>query len=489
MPRGYRKLPNSETFGVLFGRLVRAKRGIESLSQDGLAGEAGLTKARISDLETGKIANPHASTVDALCVALNISREERMECYAAAGASLPPRLLETLALRFGYDNPQAAETDLEAFLKNKAEEFRQMQARLAQITAVEAEVAELLTAANRALEEGDFDLADRRLAEAEGVQLATTTLVALERQCELRFARGQAALLAGDVATAVSHWEAAAKFFRYLARTTEAEKRFAYCDELRAYGYRYRSVPALKAAAAGLQANLQIWTRAASLRDWCRAMIALGGSNLRLAQFDHDAHYSAHLAAARAAYDAVRLACSEAVLPYYYAVSGGNLANVLSERKAAASDAEYVDNLERGLVFRLSGLGNLKVETWPEEWGIFQHNIGLSYIQLAQAAPDGGAKRDLIEHAVDHLEQSFEVRDAETELQYWIASVRSLGDALVEKALCQAGGDAAVTLRRAETLLAEGVSKISERDHPHQWAELQTQLSRCEAARDAIPKL
>jgi transcriptional regulator with XRE-family HTH domain len=44
-----------ETFGVLFGRLIRDKRGIEQLSQDDLATKSELTKARISDIENGKI--------------------------------------------------------------------------------------------------------------------------------------------------------------------------------------------------------------------------------------------------------------------------------------------------------------------------------------------------------------------------------------------------------------------------------------------------
>ena len=245
-------MPKSETFGVLFGRLVRGKRGIEGLSQDKLALAAGLTKARISDLETGKIANPHAATIDAICVALNVSREERSGCYAVPDATLPKRLLENLALRFGCNNPHASEADLETFLRNKAEEFREMQARLAQITAGEGEVTKFLMGANQALEEGDFELADERLASAEIIQLTSTT-VALKRQSDLRSARGQAALLAGEVMTATAHWEAAANYFHFLDPGTEAETRCNYCDELRAYGYRYRSAPALTAAAAALK--------------------------------------------------------------------------------------------------------------------------------------------------------------------------------------------------------------------------------------------
>lgn len=60
--------------GVLFGKLIREKRGVEGLSQDDLAGTSGLTKARISNIENGRIAKPQARTVDALCVALNIWR-------------------------------------------------------------------------------------------------------------------------------------------------------------------------------------------------------------------------------------------------------------------------------------------------------------------------------------------------------------------------------------------------------------------------------
>jgi transcriptional regulator with XRE-family HTH domain len=180
------KVAEMESFGVLFGRLIREKRGIEGLSQDDLAGKSGLTKARISDIETGKINNPQAKTVDALCVALGISREERDACRIHTGPRLPPRLLENLALRFGLANPDACETELEAFLKEKALEFREFQERLAKIDATEARITEFLAAANAALEEGNFQLADRSLAEAEEFQLTSVTIPTLERQYSLR---------------------------------------------------------------------------------------------------------------------------------------------------------------------------------------------------------------------------------------------------------------------------------------------------------------
>lgn len=296
------KVAGMESFGVLFGRLIRDKRGMEGLSQDNLAGASDLTKARISDIENGKIKNPQAKTVDALCVALNISREERGACRVITGPRLPPRLLENLALRFGHSNPDALEDELEAFLKEKAVEFREMQERLAQMNGAEGRITDLLAAANAALEEGDFQIADERLAEAEDAQLASTTLSALERQCRLRFERGHAALLGGEIGIAAQHWETAANYFHFLDQEVEAEKRYEYCTQLREHGYRYRSVEAICTAGNALERNLPIWSKEDNLQNWCRAMNALGGVSWRLSQFDAIEKSATHIARAKSFY-------------------------------------------------------------------------------------------------------------------------------------------------------------------------------------------
>jgi hypothetical protein len=111
--------------------------------------------------------------------------------------------------------------------------------------------------------------------------------------------------------------------------------------------------------------------------------------------------------------------------------------------------------------------------------GHFPAHIGLSYIRLFKLQLDPLSALDIIERAIDHIQSSFEVRDPETELQYWVASCRSLGEALIEKARCQTGDEGADSLRLGQTVLTGAVSKISEREHPHQWAELQAQLTRC----------
>jgi transcriptional regulator with XRE-family HTH domain len=473
------KVAEMESFGVQFGRLIRDKRGIEGLSQDDLAGKAGLTKARISDLENGKINNPQAKTIDALCVALNISRDERNACRVFTGPRLPPRLLENLALRFGHINPDASEDELETFLKEKAVEFRELQERLTQMNAAEGRITDFLAAANAALEAGDFRLADEHLAEAEDAQLTSTTLPVLERQYRLRFERGHAALLGGEIRNAALHWERSANYFHFVDTGVEAEKRYEYCTRLREYGYRYRSVEALHTAEDALEKNLAIWTKDGNLHNWCRAMNALGATNWRLSHFDAPDNFLMHTAKAKSFYETVRENCSETELPYYYAASGLNLASIYSDRKFAQSEQEYYANLENSLRIQNSAVKMISKTDMPVDWGILQHNLGCSYTKFFQLQANKHLSMNLIDKAIDHLELSFQVRDPIDMLQYWIASCRSLGEALIERSMHRTNPQAGFDLQSAYDLLSRAASEISETEHPNQWAEIQKQLARC----------
>jgi transcriptional regulator with XRE-family HTH domain len=468
-----------DSFGVVFGRLVREKRGIEGLSQDGLAEKSGLPKARISDIETGKIANPQARTVDALCVALNISREERAACHANTASRLPPRLLENLARHFGHDNPDALEDELEAFLKAKAAEFREMRERLEKMAETEGRISELLKAANAALGEGDFGTADDLLKEAEAVQLQSNTFAALEKQAKLRIERGNAALMGGDVATAADHFERSSRYFSGVDVTLEAGNRHECATLLRYYGYRYRSHEALYMARSALQQNLGVWQKEIHTEKWCQTKNALGGVGVRLAQFDIPENAMSHLATAKGHYEDVRALCSVESLPQIFATASLDLANVYSDRRLASSDTEYERNLQFALSLQLSALRFFSKSNDPTAWGILQHNLGCSYIDLSNTRTDESKSKGDIENAIHHLELSFEVRDPENSLQYWVASCRSLGEALLNMSTYSITKDAADYVRRASEVLNGAAAKISSSEHPNQWAEIQTQLARC----------
>jgi len=171
-----------------------------------------------------------------------------------------------------------------------------MQERLAQMDAAEGRIAGFLVAAKAALEQGDFQLADKRLAEAENAHLVSTTLPGLENQYKIRFERGHAALLAGDIGKSAQHWEQAANYYHFFDVAIEAERRHEYCMRLRAYGYRYKSAEALYAAENGLERNLAVWTGEEDLQNWCKTKIALGDTQWRLSQYDDKANYRMHIA-------------------------------------------------------------------------------------------------------------------------------------------------------------------------------------------------
>jgi len=480
VPEPLRKVIESygmDRFGLLFGRLVREKRGIEGLSQDALAEKSGLTKARISDIETGKIANPQARTVDALCVALDISREERATCYAAPVPSLPPRLLEKLARRFGHDMPDATEEDLETFLMAKAEEFREMRERLERMAETEGRISELINAANAALGEGDFGTTDDLLKEAEAVQLQSSTIVALKKQAQLRIERGNAALVNGDVAAAAGHFEQSSRYFSGVDPALEADNRHDCAMLLRYYGFRYKSHEALYAARSALQQNLSACQKEIDTERWCQTKDALGGVSFRLCQFDIPENATSHLADAKGHYEDVRALCSEEFLPNIFAIASVHLASVYSAGDLAKTDEEYEKNLQLALSLELSALRFISKSKDPRSWGVLQHNLGCSYIRLSNARSEEAKSAADIENAIRHLELSFEVRNPEDSLQYWVASCRSLGEALLN--MSTYAKDATEYVRRASQVLHGAAARISASEHPHQWAEIQEQLARC----------
>jgi transcriptional regulator with XRE-family HTH domain len=468
-----------DSFGVQFGRLVRIKRGNKGLSQDRLAAKSGLTKARISDIETGKIANPQAKTVDTLCEALTISLEERRACHAAPAPGLPSRLLEKLARHFGRDTPDATEEELEAFLMAKAEEFREMRERLQKLAETEGRVSELIQAANAALGDGDFDTADDLLKEAEAVQLQSTTIVALKKQAELRIERGNAALVNGELAAAAGHFERSSRYFSGVDTELEAGNRHECAMLLRYHGYRYKSTEALYEARRALHQNLGIWKQDAQTEKWCQTKNALGGVSWRLSQFDVPEKAMSHLADAKGHYEDVRALCSKEFLPKIFATASVDLANVYGDHRLAKSDEEYEKNLQFGLSLQLSALRFISKSDDDRSWGILQHNLGCSYIHLSNARTDETKSAADIENAIRHLESSFEVRNPEDSLQFWLASCRSLGEALLNMSTYRVTKDAANYVQRASEVLHAAAAKISPSEHPHQWAEIREQLARC----------
>jgi hypothetical protein len=290
-------------------------------------------------------------------------------------------------------------------------------------------------------------------------------------------------LLAGEVETAARHWEKSANYFRYIDQNIEAEKRFEYSTRLREYAYRYRSADALFSAEQALKINLCL--RQKNDEKWCREMIALGVTHFRLSQFDVAENFVLHINLAKSLFERVRDSCSETVLTHYYVVSQGNLAMIYSMREFAKSDDEYRSNIAKSLELQNDALSLVSKIEEPERWGILQHNLGHSYTYYSRIQSDSSVALDMLNRAIYHADLSFEVRDwaDEETLQYWVASCRTLGEALIERSRYQTNIGATSDLNRAFAVLSDAASKISETEHPNQWEAVQKQLVICSEQR------
>lgn len=290
-------MSHAENFGSRFGRLVRERRGIEGMSLEELAyqafGENG-RKGGLSDLENGKVSNPHQRTVDRLIVALNLSPEDVARCHSPPVPSLPAGFLDEIGLPLDVERALAwqyavrdTSEDLaryQAYLRSKAEEVRLIQARVAELRGTEWH--NILGGLEPAIKSGAFDEADQILAEAEREQEQRGTLPQLQRQERLRMLRGETALLRGDISGACTHFEAAAMLFAAVSRDETIRSRLDANDKLHWHGRKFDS-EAIEEAEQFLDRNFRMIKRKSEPELWGRHC-SLAGLNLQFIGFRKD---------------------------------------------------------------------------------------------------------------------------------------------------------------------------------------------------------
>jgi hypothetical protein len=199
-----------------------------------------------------------------------------------------------------------------------------------------------------------------------------------------------------------------------------------------------------------------------------------------LSQFDKPENNAAHLEDAKKHFEDVHKQCSETVEPYFFALALGSLANVCSEKLPSTSRKQYEKQLELSARYNESALKLISKSRNAERWGVLQHNQGRVYGDLAMLRRDKALAIRDAESAIHHAELSFEVRNPVDSLQYWVASCRTLGEALLNRYRLGKPPAEEEYLGRARTILTEAASKISASEHPLQWGQVQAQLARCD---------
>lgn len=223
----YLRIMSNRSFGQQLGLLIRQKRRVQGLTQVQLAEDAYGTSGkarRISELESGSVANPHPATIDPIIVALGISDAEIEECAKAS----PPRsdddldrayrearnLIEAISRQFEHAQPDASLAELDAFLRAKAAEWLALRKRIENIDAEKNALAEIKRDAARALAEGRFDDVDALLARAEEEYQLNRTLNEVRNHAAIRISRGDGSLLRGDTEAALRFYTSAVEFYR-----------------------------------------------------------------------------------------------------------------------------------------------------------------------------------------------------------------------------------------------------------------------------------
>lgn len=217
----------TQSFGAALGALIKQKRTILGQTQLQLSEDAYQTPGkvrRISELESGTVANPHARTIDPLIVTLKISDEELAQCVRASNYRPDPyledayrnasNLIDALLYQFEHDNPDASFAEADAFLKAKARDWRELRDRIQTLEGAETELSRLKDDATAALEQGDFAAADGYLEQAEALRQTEHTMSEITKLAAIRIARGDVKLLSGDRQAAYDDYVIAAEFFR-----------------------------------------------------------------------------------------------------------------------------------------------------------------------------------------------------------------------------------------------------------------------------------
>jgi transcriptional regulator with XRE-family HTH domain len=403
----------------MFGRLMaerRAKRftqgQLAALVWPGDSNAETTRKGDISKIETGRVANPHATTVKKIADALGITPEEITELRRRAGLSQSEQLeevptlsrnqLELLASRFEIDKPHdRSDADLRDFLTKKAEEYRAFHTQIEAIDERTAGLGNLKGAAKDAAERLDFAEVETLLARVDEVET--------EIAAETKVLRAQNALMMGKADDAFRHFSAAADSFAGLDPKDPARRRVFYSDPLYEHGLRYGGA-GLGHAIAMLRTALSTLTAETDPLLWSHAKNSLAAALATQGTRTEGAKGTALLAkAVTACRDALTVTTRDD-RPVHWARTMQNLANVLREQGNRTEGTAGTTLLAEAVSAYRDALTITTRADHPVQWARTQENMAL--LELTRAAhdscPDPGPH---LQAALAHVDAALEVYD------------------------------------------------------------------------------
>ncbi len=517
------------TFGVRFGELVRRYRETQGISSTELA-EAALgdkaKRSRLSELENGRVKNPHAKTIDKLVQYLAIPQEEIDACRQPiqqptplpTDTGLPKELLENLALRFGIEKPDQPSEQLIPFLKKKAKDYRKLLADLAALPNSDERVANIRTAAEDAITRGNLEEACALLDDAIEIEVRDHALESATKAADILDLKARIYLVEGNVEAAANSFSQGVHMVVAFDKYQGAERNFNNGKTLCEHGLRYNgaglglAIKAYKAALKSLpykehpenwaitQNNLanalfeqsfrtegenrtKLFEQAVNvLRNVLKVYTrqnhpvdrAMTRKNLSSAPRQQSKRLAKDIRTKllKQAVGAYRKALQVLTLedhPVERAITQNNLAAALQEQGTLAGGGDGTKLFEQAVDAYQNALQVLTREDHPMEWAKTQNNLA-GVLQEQSSRTEGENRTRLFEQAVDAYQRALQVRTREDHPVNWAMTNYSLANAMLEQGKHIGGRDGTGLLKEAVDAYQSALQVRTLENHPEDWA-------------------
>lgn len=154
---------------------------------------------------------------------------------AVHALGLRRELLENFARSFRCESLDVSDDSLQKFLEMRVKEYHEMKEVISALREAEAQLGNILSSAEAALDAGRFDEASELLRVAEESYQNSKTMEVIRTQYEIRVLRGQSALFSGNLPDACSHFKTAVEFFRGFSEDDEAWSRIKLAELIKDY--------------------------------------------------------------------------------------------------------------------------------------------------------------------------------------------------------------------------------------------------------------
>ena len=258
-------------------------------------------------------------------------------------AGIPFATLRSILEGFGEQIAELDAFTIESKLRAKADDYRELTARLQRLTNADPRVQDLRGEAKRLLDQGDFAGADGRLAEARDLSLTAATEARqhyaslLETAAEFEAERAQAASLRSDHKTAAAQWAEAARIVAPLGEDAGWRYRLQQASALHDHGSERGDNNSLREAIARYRDLLVHIPRATRGDDWAATQNNLGNALWTLGRRESG---TVRLEEAVAAYRAALEEYTRERVPLDWAYSQHGLAHALEALGQRNHDAD-----------------------------------------------------------------------------------------------------------------------------------------------------